>query len=452
MNIIIAGCGKVGAVLTAELSQEEHNICIIDINDAVVDRIVSSYDVMGITGNCASYSTLMEAGIEQADLLMAVTESDEQNLLCCVIAKKASGCQTIARVRNPIYSSERDFLVRQLGLSMIINPEFTAATAITQLLCFPNALSIDSFAKGRSEMLRFRIPQKSILHQMAVKDLSARINNNFLVCVVERDGEVTIPSGDFVLQENDVISILSSRETAVDLFKRIHLKANPVKSIMIIGGGKISVYLAKSLLALGLNVKIIERDEKKCEDLSILLPEAVIVNGDGSDEDLLNEERIALTDAFVALTNIDEENVLLSLFAKRKVRSKVVTKINRLQLNEVIHSLDLDSVIYPKHLTAERILGFVRATVNASGCNVETLYRLFNDRVEALEFKIRENPKLTGIPIAQLNLRPNLLIGSIIRNRQAIIPGGNDVILPGDVIIVVTTILGLKDARDILKS
>ncbi len=453
MNIIIAGCGKVGADLAAELSQEDNNICVIDINEAVVNRVVSHYDVMGITGNCSSYSVLREAGIEEADLLLAVTESDEENLLCCVIAKKAGKCQTIARVRNPIYSEERDFLLKQLGLSMIINPEFATATAITRILCFPNALSIEAFSNRRSEMLRIRIPEDSALNGMAVKDLASRYSHNFLVCAVEHEGYVTIPAGDFILRSNDVISILfSNRQVAVDFFKKIKLKVQPVKSIMIIGGGRISVYLARALLNLGMNVKIIERNEEKCRNLSIELPEAMIINGDASDRDLLNEERITKTDAFVALTNLDEENILLSLYAKKKVRSKVVTKINRLQLDEVLETLDLDSVIYPKHLTAEKILAYVRATANASGSNVETVCRLYNDRVEALEFKIRDNPKITNIPIQQLKLRKNLLIGNITRNGQVIIPGGQDVILPGDVIIVVTSHLGLQDAQDILES
>ncbi|MCH1981823.1 Trk system potassium transporter TrkA [Ruminococcus sp. OA3] len=451
MNIIIAGCGKVGTVLTAQLSKEDNNICIIDKDSAVVNRLASAYDVMGITGNGASYSILAEAGIEDADLMIAVTESDELNLLCCVIAKKAGQCQTIARVRNPIYSQERQFIKDELGLSMIINPEFTAAVEISQLLCFPNAMAIDVFSKGRSEMLRFRIPENSILDQMQLKDMPARLGNDILVCAVERNHEIIIPSGSFTLQASDIVSLIASRKNAVEFFKKIRMKTNHVKNTMLIGGGKIAVYLANMLLRLGISVKIIELDPKRCEELSEMLPEATIINGDGSDEDLLYEERIDLMDSFVAMTNFDEENILLSLFAKKKVRSKVITKINRLQLNEVIHNLDLDSVVYPKHLTAEKILQYVRATQNSIGSNIETLYRLFDDRVEALEFNIQENAKITGIPLMELNLKKNLLIGCITRGDQIIIPGGQDMILPGDSVIVVTTILGLQDAQDILQ-
>ncbi|MGI6008400.1 MAG: Trk system potassium transporter TrkA [Ruminococcus sp.] len=451
MNIIIAGCGKLGTVLTAQLSQEDNDICVIDTNETVVNRMVSSYDVMGVTGNCASYNTLTEAGIEDADLLIAVTESDELNLLCCVIAKKAGKCQTIARVRNPVYSQERPFLKKELGLSRIINPELTAAAAITRLLCFPNALSIEMFSKGQMEMLRFRIREGSILDRMALKDMPAGLSSDLLICAVERDNKVIIPSGDFVLKASDIISFISSRKTAVDFFKRIHLKSNPVKNAMLIGGGKISVYLANMLLRLGISVKIIESNPKRCEELSILLPEAVIVNGDGSDKDLLYEERIGQMDAFVALTNFDEENILLSLFAKKKVKTKVITKINRLQLNEVINNLDLDSVVYPRYLTSERILQYVRATQNSMGSNIETLYRMFDDQVEALEFNIQKESKITGIPLEKMNLRSNLLISCIIRNNRMIVPSGQDMIMPGDTIIIVTTILGLKNAQDILK-
>ena len=285
---------------------------------------------------------------------------------------------------------------------------------------------------------------------MAVKDIPFRLIDDLLICAVERNNEVIIPSGDFVLQTADVVSLISSRQTAVEFFKRIQVKTGRVKNAMLIGGGRISLYLADMLLKLGISVKIIESNPRRCEELSVLLPDAVIVNGDGSDEDLLYEERIGKMDSFVALTNFDEENILLSLFAKKKVKSKVITKINRLQLNEVIHNLDLDSVVYPRYLTSEKILQYVRATQNSLDSNIETLYRMFDDRVEALEFNIQKESKITGVPLEQLNLRKNLLVCSIIRDNRMITPSGQDVILPGDTIIVVTTVLGLKDARDIL--
>lgn len=451
MNIIIVGCGKVGTVLTAQLSKEENSICVVDTNADVVHKLTTAYDVMGVVGNGSSYTILAEADLAHTDLLIAVTESDELNLLCCVIAKKAGKCRTIARVRNPVYSQERQFIQQELGISMIINPEFTAAMEISQLLCFPNAVGIDVFSKGRAEMLRFRIPKDSILHDTPLKDISRKVRCDVLICAVERNNNVTIPSGDFILQSGDLISMLSSRKNAIDFFKKIRVKTSQVKNTMIVGGSKISIYLTQMLMKLGISVKIIEQNPKRCYELSELLPNATIIQGDGSDESLLAEERLDQTDAFVAMTDFDEENILLSLYAKKHVKSKVITKINRLQLNEVINNLDLDSVVYPKNITAQRILQYVRATQNSIGSNVKTLYRIYNDRVEALEFNIHENPKLTGIPLQELNLKKDILICCITRNNKIIVPGGQDTILPGDSVVIVTTRLGLQDAQDILQ-
>lgn len=452
MQIIIVGCGKVGTALVQRLSTEDNSICIIDTNSAIVHQVTTECDVMGLVGNGSSYSVLVEAGIEKADLLIAVTESDEQNLLCCVIARKASKCHTIARVRNPMYSSERQFLQKELGLSMIINPEQTAAAEIAHLLCFPTAIGIDTFSGGRFEIMRFKIPSNSILHNKQLKEISALTHGALLICAVDRDGEVQIPGGSFTLCEGDVISIATSRKNAVEFFKNINMKTNGVKNTMIIGGGKIALYLAKMLDNMGISVKIIEKNPVRCHELSELSPEVTVICGDGSDEAVLLEERIERMDSFVALTNMDEENILMSLFAKKKVERKVITKINRLQLNEVIRNLDLDSVVYPKLLTAQKILQYVRAAKNSIGSNVRTLYRLYNDRVEALEFNISENSRITGIPLQKLQLKQGLLICCITRNNKIIIPDGQTQILPGDTIIVVTTHLGLQDAQDILRN
>ena len=451
MQIIIVGCGKVGSALTQRLSKEDNNVCIIDINSEVVHTLATECDVMGIVGNGASYSVLAEAGIENADLFIAVTESDELNLLCCVIARKTAKCHTIARVRNPIYSKEQDFLQHEIGVSMIINPEQTAASEISSLLCFPGAIGIDSFAGGKVEMLRFRIPCGCILDNMALKDVSARIHCQFLICAVDRDNEVCIPGGNFVLKSGDVISIVASRENTSFFLKKLNINTNSVKNTMIIGGGKISLYLAEMLVKQGIAVKVIEKNPKRCQELSELLPEATVICGDGSEETLLQEERIDSMDAFVALTNMDEENILLSLFAKKHVSKKVITKINRQQLTEVIRNLELDSVVYPKLLTAQKILQYVRAAKNSIGSNVKTLYRLFDDKVEALEFNIYEKSKITEIPLQDLHIKKGLLICAITRNGRILIPDGQTQILPGDTMIVVTTQLGLQDAQDIVR-
>ncbi len=450
MQIVIVGGGKVGTALVRSLSQEDNNICIVDVKPDVVHQLATENDVMGMVGNGASYSVLKEAGIETADLLIAVTEHDELNLLCCVIARKASKCQTIARVRNPMYSQEKRFLQRELGLSMIINPEQTAASEIASLLGFPSALGIDSFAGGKVEMIRFRIPQESRLDGMTLKDVNSKIDCQFLICAVDRSGQVEIPRGDFILRSGDLVSLVTSRKSAKYFFEKIDMNTNRARNTMIVGGGKITLYLAKMLDNLGIAVKIIEKNPERCLELSEELPRATIVNGDGSDEAFLKEERIDTMDSFVALTNMDEENILLSLMAKKKVSRKVVTKINREQLNEVIHNLELDSVVYPKLLTAQKILRYSRATKNSIGSNVKTLYRMYDDKVEALEFYITENSKITGIPLRQMKLKKGLLISAIIRNDKLIIPDGQTEILPGDSMIVVTTMLGLQDAQNIM--
>ena len=451
MHIVIVGGGKVGTALVHSLSQEDNNICIVDVKPDVVRQLATDYDVMGMVGNGASYGVLKEAGIETADLLIAVTEHDELNLLCCVIARKASKCQTIARVRNPMYSQEKRFLQRELGLSMIINPEQTAASEIASLLGFPSALGSDSFAGGKVEMIRFKIPADSKLDGKTLRDVNAMIGGDFLICAVDREGQVAIPDGSFILRSGDSVSMVTARKTAKGFFEKIDMNTNRARNTMIIGGGKITLYLAKMLDNLGIAVKIIEKNPERCLELSEALPHATIINGDGSDETFLKEERIDTMDSFVALTNMDEENILLSLMAKKKVSRKVITKINREQLNEVIHNLEIDSVVYPKLLTAQKILRYSRATKNSIGSNVKTLYRMYDDKVEALEFYVTENSKVTGIPLFKMKRKKGLLIGAVIRNDKLIIPDGQTEIMPGDSVIIVTTHLGLQDIGDILE-
>ncbi len=451
MQIIIVGCGKVGIALTEQLSREEHNITIIDNNYDTVKVVSGTYDVMGIAGNGASYKTLMDADIEHTDMLIAVTESDELNLLCCVIAKKASNCHTIARVRNPIYSAERKFIKQELGLSMIINPEFAAAREIARLLRFPSAIEIDSFSKGRIEILRFRVPQGSKLSGFALKDISGRMQCDILVCVAQHGNQILIPDGNYVVQEGDLLSIIATPGNASDFFRKIGIHTNQVHNTMIVGGGDITYYLTMLLQNMGVRVKILEKDRRRCEELSELLPKAIIIHGDGSDQELLNEEHLEQMESFVACTDMDEENIILSLYAKDKVKCKVVTKINHLDFNDVIHALELDSLVYPKHITAEIILQYVRAMENSVGSNVETLYKLVDDRVEALEFVIRKESPITGVKLQDLRFKKNILLACINHNGKILIPGGQDSIAVGDSVIVVTTHSGLQDIHDILE-
>lgn len=450
MKIIIVGCGKVGKTLAEELNKEDNEVTVIDRRYAEVESLSNKFDVMGVVGNGASYKTQMEAGIEKADILIAVTGSDELNLLCCLIAKRAGNCQTIARVRNPEYSEEIGFVKGALGLAMTINPEFAAAQEIARVLRFPSAIKIDTFAKGRVEMLKFRVPGESRLNGMLVMNIAPKLGADVLVCAVERDGEIFIPKGDFRLKEKDVVSIIAGPKKASDFFKKIGIETHQVKDTMIVGGGDTGYYLAKLLQPMGIGIKLIEQNEERCNLLSELLPKAQIIHADGSEQIVLIEEGVGQAEAFVALTNIDEENVMLSLFARSQTSGKIATKINRMDFDRVIKELDLDTTVYPKKITALYILQFVRAMKNSIGCNVETMYRILDDKAEALEFVVKDSSELPGIPLEKLKIKENTLVACIIRGRQIIIPRGKDEMRVGDSVVVVTTTLGLKDIRDVI--
>lgn len=451
MQIIIVGCGNVGMTLTEELSKEGHNITVIDMNPARVEDVANRYDVMGIAGNGASFMIQNEAGISDADLMIAVTPSDELNLLCCLIAKKAGGCHTIARVRNPLYSKEIGFIKEELGLSMVINPEQAAAYEIARLIKFPSAIKVDTFAKGKVELLKCKLGEDSPLAGHPLTDISAKLHCDVLICTVERGEEVFIPSGNFELRAKDVISVVASPKKANEFFKKIGMDTNRIRNCMIVGGGETTYYLAKQLLPMGIEVKIIERNKERCNELSQLLPQAMIIHGDGTERALLHEEGIEKTQAFVTWTSLDEENIMLTLFAKSVSRAKNVTKVHRIEYDEIIESLDLGSVLYPKNITAEYIVQYVRAMQNSIGSNIETLYQLIENKVEALEFRVHDQSELIGIPLKELRLKDNLLLACINRRGTIITPGGQDTIEVGDTVIVVTTNRGFHDLKDILK-
>ena len=451
LNIIIVGCGKVGTTLVEELSQEGHAITIVDKDYQNVQTIANMYDVMGICGNGASYSVLKEAGIEGTDLIIAVTDSDELNLLCCTVAKRVGNCAAIARVRNPEYNKEIGYLRDKLGLAMIINPEYEAAVEAARILYLPSALEVNTFAHGQAELIKFKIPEGNILDGMTIKDIGQHIDTKVLICAVERNGEVYIPNGNFTLVAGDVASFVSSRKKVKEFLVTIGFNTNKVKDTMIIGGGKSTYYLAKRLIRNGISVKIIESDRTRCEELSKLLPKAIIINGDGTDEDLLKEEGIEYVESFVPLTGIDEENILLTLFARQVSGAKVITKINRINFRDVINTLDLGSVIYPKYITAEAIIAYVRAKNASKDSNIETLYHMFDHRVEAIEFRVDDESGVTDIPFKDLHLKKNLLVSFINRNGDIIIPSGNDCIRLGDTVMIVTTHTGFYDIQDILE-
>lgn len=452
MNIIIAGCGKVGRALAEQLSREKHDITVIDRKPEAIQQITNIADVRGVVGNGASFEIQMDAGIDTADLMIAVTDADEVNLLCCLIAKKAGGCQTIARVRNPVYHHEIHHIKDELGLSMVINPEWAAAMEMARLLRFPSAIDIDTFANGRIELLRFQLEEQNPLCNNKIKDLHMLSRCEVLICIVERGNEVLIPSGEVELKAGDMISVVASPVNASRFFKTIGIETNQVKNTMIIGGGKISFYLAKRLLEMGIQVKIIEKDRDACERLCEILPKAMIINGDGTDRELLAEEGLAKAEGFAALTNMDEENVMLALYAKSMSKAKKITKINRNTFDTIISSLNIGSLIYPKHITSETILQYVRAMQNSIGSNVETLYRLVDGNAEALEFVIKGKSEVTDIPLQELQLKPHILVCAINRKGKIIIPKGQDCIQEGDSVVIITTDCGAyKDIRDIMK-
>ncbi len=451
MDIIIVGCGKVGYTLVEQLSNEDHNIVVIDEKPDKVQYITDRLDAMGIVGNGVNYKTLNEAGIATADLLIAVTGDDEKNLLCCVIAKKTGHCQTIARVRNPIYNGEMEFLRKELGLAMIINPEQIAAQEIARIFQFPSAIRVDSFAKGHVELLHFKVCANSTLIGMKLMNLPPLLRQNVLICTAMRGEELIIPNGDFEFQENDTIAVVAQRSNAIAFFRQIGIMKNRVNNAILAGGGKVSYYLAKDLIASGIDTTIIEIDPARCEHLAEILPEATIICADATDENVLAEEGLENAQGFAALTGLDEENILLSLHANKVSSAKTVTKINRVSFNSVINELNLGSIIYPRIITADYILKYVRSTNNSKNSNVEKLYKLANGKAEALEFTIKEDSALVDIPLADLRFRRNTLIGCIYRNGKVIIPSGQDVMKAGDSVLVVISGYRISDIQEILE-
>ena len=451
MRIIIVGCGKIGLSIIKQLVIEKHDITVIDKNQEVINDITNNYDVMGLVGNGASYSVQKDAGVDRTDLLIAVTGSDEINLLCCLFAKKAGNCNTIARVRDPLYSKEIQYIKDELGLSMIINPEYAAAVEISRLLRFPSADKIDTFAKGRVELLNLVITEDSPFVNKTLIDVAKRVLSDILICTVERGDDIFIPNGAFILRANDKITIVASAVNSREFFTKIGYDTHQVKDTMIIGGGTMTYYLAEILLKMGIKVKIVEVNREKCETLSENLPRATIINGDATNQEILIEEGINGCDSFVSLTGIDETNIILSLFAKTRTQGKIVTKIDRISFDDIINTFNVGSLIYPDKIAADYIVSYVRAMQNSIGSNVETLIKLNGGRVEALEFKILKGSPVIGIPLMQLNLKRDILIGCINRRGTIIIPKGQNTIEEGDTVIVVTTKSGLSDIKDILE-
>ena len=451
MNIIIVGCGQVGQNLAEQLIHDGNNVTVIDKSYDSVKSLTDRVDAMGIVGNGASHVTLAEADIENADLLIAVTNSDELNLLCCTVAKKTSNCKVIARVRSHIYNNESDFLKTELGLAMVINPDYVAAQEIARILRSPSAISVETFGKGKVELLKYRLPEDSEIIGMSVKEVMMKYKSDILFATIERGDKAYIAKGDFIFNARDIVSIISSLEGSQDFFKKIGSKNTSVKSALIVGSGEITHYLCSEIKKSKMNIKVIESDMARCDEISSSFPHVTVVHGDTTNQELMAEEGIGRVGAFLALSDSDEENMILSMHAKEKTRGKIITKVTRMDYDSVIDRLDLDTVIYPKTIVSDMIIRYVRSAQNTRGSNMETLYNVIKGEVEASEFFIRKPSAIVGIPISKLRFRKNVLIAAIIRNGEVIMPRGYDTIEMGDSVVIVSKVTGLQDVTDILE-
>ena len=450
MNIIIVGCGKVGYTLAETLSAEKHDVSVVDTNPEALSRL-SNLDVSVIEGSGSSYRVLQEAGVKDCDFLVAVTSRDEVNLLCCLIAKKAGDCRTVARVRDPDYYQEIDFIKDELGLSLSINPELAAATYMYHLIRCPSAMELNTFAKGRVQMVSLVLPEHSPWNGKNLMEINAAIHYPMLIAMVETAHKVVIPNGSTVLHAGDRISIVVASDRLNATFRAAGIQPKTVKDVIIAGGSTTAYYLARRLIQAKIRVTIIDLSRQRCEELSDLLPKANIVCGNASNEQLLLEEGLETTDAFVSLTNFDEENIMLALYANRMSDAKLITKVNKTNFNCVVSEIPVGSVVSPKHLTAESILRYARALSNSSDSDVEAVHMLADNQVEALAFCIKEPGPVTGCQLMDLRIRKGVLISAIIRGREIIVPSGQDCMLPGDLVVVVTTLKGIGSISRILE-
>lgn len=452
MKIIIVGIGKAGMALTEQLARE-HDVVVVDTDRDLITSVVNIHDVMGVCGNGGCYSVLDEAGAADADLLIATASSDEINILSCLVAKKMGVEHTIARIRDPEYEQQLSFLQDELGLSMIINPEKVTAREIARVLRFPNAIKLESFSKGRLELVEFRIGEGSSLNGMPLTSLYRSLRARVLICVVDRAGETIIPTGDTVLRSGDRIYLTASPHELEQFFRHLGIFKAKAQNVMIIGASRMGYYLANELIGMGMSVKIIDRDETRCREMGNRLKKAMVIKGDGTDNELLREEGVEDTDGFVAITSMDEANILMAMSAARNSACKVVAKINRSSLIDLVSNEHMiDSIVSAGTVTAEIIVQYIRAMQNASGSHVKTLHRIAGGKAEALEFSVTEGMPLIGAPLAELQLRDSILIAGVVRRSgEIVIPSGRDSLNEGDDVIVVTTRTTLQDLKDILR-
>ena len=450
MNLVIIGAGKVGETLIENLVHENHDITVVDVNGETVQNVVNRYDVQGVVGGGVERQTLLEAGVDKADFFIACTSRDEMNILCCVLARKLGAKKTIARVRDPEYFKEMENMREDLGLDFAFNPELNTAMEISQVLKFPSAKNVEHFASGKARMVEFEISDGNPIIGMSLKDISKEYGNKLLVGVVNRGEKVFIPHGDFVIQKDDVINIIASETELISFCKKIKMFKRRAKSVFIVGGGKIAYYLAKELNESGVSVKIVENNKQRAEELSELLPSATLLLGDGTDHELLLEEKAQDADACITLTGMDEENVLISLFAKQNGAGKIITKVDRPSVLNMVKTLGLDTVVSPRNVIANHIVRFVRANRSVNGSGINTLYRI-HEQVEAIEFTVGEDFSAKGKALKELSFKNDMLIGGIVRGNEFILPSGDSSLNVGDRVIIVTAEKQITELSQILR-
>ena len=452
MKIIVLGAGKVGKTLIKHMSNEDHDIIVVDQNAMKVEEVVNQYDVIGVVGNGGSYDILMEAGAEDANLIICVTASDELNILAGLVAKKMGTRHTIARVRNPDYSSQRDFMRNQLGFSMIVNPELEAASEIRRVLSFPSAVKVDTFSRGKVELAEFFVEDHSRLNGVELNQLHKITKTNILVCAVSHNEDVIIPDGNYAIKPGDHLYITGTHRDLSKFCLDIGVITSRIKNVIIIGGGKIAYYLSKQLSTQGIKVKIIEKDKNRCQVLAEKLPYVTIIHGDGSDDELLNEEGIENTDAVLALTGLDEENIVLSLSAKSLYHKKSIAKVTRMNYTGLSDVLKVDSIVAPKKIVASQIIRYVRAKMNKDHDSaVKTLYKIVDGEVEAVEFKVTEHFKFLHKTINEMKIKEHVLVAAIIRKNEVIVPKGNTTLELNDYVIIVSRGEIMKSLNDMLR-
>lgn len=450
MKIVVIGNGKLGYSIACKLADDGHDVTVIDNDEKALSSCANNNDVSGLLGSGVDRAVLEEAGVPEAHVVVAVTQSDEINIIVCMLARKMGAKHTIARIREVEYAKGMELIRPEMGMGINVNPELEAAEEISRIFRFPSALKIDFFSRGRVEIIEIGVAENSPLAGVRLADFSSRFKAKVLICTVHRGDEVLIPGGDFVIRAGDKINITGALRDVNLLFKKIGYTSRKVKNVMIVGGGKIGYYLARILQDIGMDIKLLEKDRERCERLSHLLPKVTVVHCDGTDQDSLVEENIDEVDGLAALTGLDEENVIISMFAQSRGVAKVVTKINHITFGGVLEKAGIDCVVTPHAITTHNVSRYIRAIQNSEDSSFETLISLVGGRAEGIEFHIGPGFAGNRVPLKDLKLKKDILIAIIIRGGKTIYPTGDDCILPDDNIVVVTTRSGINEISDIL--